>query len=362
MIEVTAVDVVVVGAGISGLFVADRLSAAGVRVIVLEARARPGGRLLSAPPALDLGATWYWDGEHRVASLVERFGLATFEQHLDGDTMYEDPNGVRRLAGNLVEAPSRRFTDGAAALADRLASVLPAGTVRYGCPVDTVELDGVDRLLVGAGDRRWRTAHVVLAVPPSLAVATISVPDELPVDLRRVAAATPVWMGQIAKVVAVYSGPFWRADGLAGAGISRVGPMQEIHDMSGPNGSRAALFGFAPAMVIGEHPHDRVTAQLERLFGPSAAQPEQLFIQNWAAERHTVPPTADGQPSPPMSRADYSLYGHASFQQPSLNGRLHWSSTETATRHPGHIEGALEAGERVADAILHTTVHDQKGR
>ncbi|MEU4893055.1 FAD-dependent oxidoreductase [Streptomyces sp. NPDC044780] len=38
--------------------------------------------------------------------------------------------------------------------------------------------------------------------------------------------------------------------------------------------------------------------------------------------------------------------------RPALGGRLHWASTETATGHAGHIEGALLSGERAARAIL----------
>ncbi|MFI7153449.1 universal stress protein [Nonomuraea sp. NPDC050022] len=49
---------------------------------------------------------------------------------------------------------------------------------------------------------------------------------------------------------------------------------------------------------------------------------------------------------------DYSLFGHTRYQQPTLNGRLHWASTETATGYAGHVEGALAAGERAARAIL----------
>jgi monoamine oxidase len=280
---------------------------------------------------------------------VERFGLGTFEQHLDGDTMYEDLSGTRRLAGNLVDAPARRFADGAAQLADRLAGVLPDGCVRYGCGVDAVEHGSDRELVVVTGPRRWSCRHVVLAVPPPLAAA-IRLPDDTPAELLRVAASTPVWMGQIAKVVAVYPEPFWRADGLAGAGISRVGPMQETHDMSGPNGHSAALFGFAPAILLGTEPEAPIIQQLGRLFGPSATEPERLLIQNWNIDPHTVPQQAARQRA--MARADSSLYGHGVYQRPTLRGRLHWSSTETAIRHPGHIEGAIEAAERVATTIL----------
>lgn len=46
-------DVVVLGAGASGLAAADRLTRAGLRVAVLEARDRPGGRVATVRDALD---------------------------------------------------------------------------------------------------------------------------------------------------------------------------------------------------------------------------------------------------------------------------------------------------------------------
>jgi monoamine oxidase len=73
--------------------------------------------------------------------------------------------------------------------------------------------------------------HVILAVPPALALELIDFDHTLPSDVVRLAESTPVWMGAVAKVVAHYPAAFWRQEGLAGAAFSRTGPLQEIHDM-----------------------------------------------------------------------------------------------------------------------------------
>jgi len=86
--------VIVVGAGASGLRVADLLVERGVQVTVFEARDRVGGRLLSVPSGpgrLDMGATWFWSGEPDVHALVRREGLATFDQP------FTSPPGVENL-------------------------------------------------------------------------------------------------------------------------------------------------------------------------------------------------------------------------------------------------------------------------
>ncbi|MET8955512.1 flavin monoamine oxidase family protein [Streptomyces sp. NPDC004393] len=343
-------DVVVVGAGASGLAAATALHAAGRDTVCLEARDRIGGRLLSASAsnpdrALDLGATWFWDGEERVHDLAARSGIKTFDQHLAGDTILQDATGVRRLAGNLIDAPSRRFASGSQSLASALAAALPTDTVRLNTPVTAIHPDGRGGLDVHTPDQTLHADHVVLALPPALAVARIDFGDALPVELVRLARSTPVWMGAVVKVVALYPFVFWREQGLAGAAFSRTGPLQEMHDMSGPDGRPAALFGFAHARTARPGFDKAVITQLAQLFGPAAATPDVLYVQNWSTERWTSPSTV-------QRLADYSLFGHPVYQRPTLHDRLHWASTETATEHAGHIEGALTAGERAALAIL----------
>ncbi|MCG7523266.1 FAD-dependent oxidoreductase [Streptomyces sp. OfavH-34-F] len=343
-------DVIVIGAGASGLAAATALHAADRDVVVLEARDRVGGRLLSTPvehpgQALDLGATWFWGGEERVQALAVRSGIATFEQHLAGDTMLQETTGIRRLTGNLIDAPSRRFAAGAQSIAAVLTAALPAGSLRLDTPVTAIHTTGQGGLDVLTPAGTLHARHVVLAVPPALALERIDFDHALPDDLVRLARATPVWMGAVVKVVAHYPAAFWRQEGLAGAAFSRTGPLQEIHDMSGPGGEPAALFGFAHARTVRPGFEQAVTAQLTRLFGPAAGSPVALHVQDWSTEQWTAPSTV-------QRLADYSLFGHRLYQRPALDGSLHWASTETATDHAGHIEGALATGERAARAVL----------
>lgn len=343
-------DVLVVGAGASGLAAATALHTAGRDTVCLDARDHTGGRLLSAPAphpgrALDLGATWFWDGEERVRALAARAGIETFAQHLAGDTLLQETTGTRRLTGNLIDTPSRRFAAGSQSIATALAAALPTDSVRLNTPVTAIHPDGQGGLAVLTPAGTTHAQHVILAVPPALALERIDFGDALPADLVRLARATPVWMGAVVKVVAQYQAAFWRAEGLAGAALSRTGPLQEIHDMSGPDGRPAALFGFAHARTVRTGFDKAVTTQLARLFGPAAATPDVLQVQNWSTEQWTSPSTV-------RRPADYSLFGHPLYQRPALDGRLHWASTETATDHAGHIEGALAAGERAAQAVL----------
>lgn len=336
-------DVVVIGAGMSGLAVAEAVHRGGRTVTVLEARPRIGGRLLSDP--LDLGASWFWDGEQRVRAMADRLGIASFPQHIAGDAMIDERDAVHRYPGNPIDGPAHRFAHGAASLTHSLAGQLPERTVLVGQPV--VEIS--DDLGVKTAHGTWQPQHVVIAVPPAVAVRTIRLPHSLPASLSAVALRTPVWMGDTIKVVAMYDEPFWRTDGLAGAAISRVGPLHELHDLSGPDGWPAAIFGFARANQPEGLDQADVRAQLARIFGPRAGVPLALQIQDWSREQWTNAAASEEESVP--GAPDYALFGHALYQQPQLGSRLHWSSTETAPHYAGHIEGALEAAERTVRAI-----------
>ncbi len=87
-------DVVVVGAGISGLAAALRLRDRGLRVEVLEARDRVGGRIWSVPLGRGLvsehGAEWIGAHHRHMLGFAERFGLS-LESHTYLDPRFIDP-------------------------------------------------------------------------------------------------------------------------------------------------------------------------------------------------------------------------------------------------------------------------------
>lgn len=97
-------DVVVVGAGLSGLRAAERLCEAGRSVLVLEARDRVGGRLLSeriGEAVFDRGGQWIGRGQHRVAALASALGLATFPTHHAGRKVLWAGGKMRSYEGTI---------------------------------------------------------------------------------------------------------------------------------------------------------------------------------------------------------------------------------------------------------------------
>jgi monoamine oxidase len=77
-------EVVVIGAGVAGLACAQALCEAGLRVTILEARSRCGGRIWTVHPSLtnapvELGAEFIHGLPREVWQIVERAGLQTHE-------------------------------------------------------------------------------------------------------------------------------------------------------------------------------------------------------------------------------------------------------------------------------------------
>ncbi|HWC24155.1 MAG TPA: NAD(P)/FAD-dependent oxidoreductase [Flexivirga sp.] len=356
-------DVVVIGAGISGLAATHHLVRdARRRVLCVEARDRVGGRALSVDtgsgPA-DLGATWWWANEPAVRELVEELQVPVFDQYREGDAVVELVDGdVRRIDGNPWEPPAFRFRDGAQDLAQRMADTLPEGVLRLDSPVSAVTVNDGGALVRVAAGTEIETAAVILAVPPALAVSTIDVSPPLDASLVDVARTTAVWMGDMVKAVATYATPFWRSGGMAGSAMSQRGPFREFHDMSVP-GRGGAIFAFAPAVpcegLLDEELRSRFIDQVARLFGPEGGLPLSVHVKNWRAD----PWTAPGRRLD-AGEATTATYGHRVFQPAAHggSGTIRWASTETDTAFPGHLEGAIRAGIRAARSVAEGRADD----
>jgi monoamine oxidase len=345
------VDVVIVGAGLAGLIAAHALTSAGRSVTCLEARDRVGGRTASVPTGagtVDLGASWIWPGEAVAESVTEQLGVQLHPQSTAGDALLDRGERPERLEGNPIDVPAYRFSAGAQDLAHRIAASLPPGTIHLGEPVTSIAVHGTG-VHVHTPTTTHEGDHVLIALPPALAIGSIEFTPALPDDVRDIAEETAVWMAQVVKAIAVYDNAFWRTAGWSGSAISYRGPFTEFHDHSGPDHRPAAIFAFAASeRFVGASTAtiaDAFIHQLEHLFGVQAASPLHVYVHDWSREAYTTP----REPSP---RGTTRTFGHPIFQRAMLDGRLSWASTETATAYAGHIEGALRAGLDAAQRLI----------
>jgi len=339
-------ETLIIGGGLSGLALAAPLAAQGRDFLLVEARDRFGGRILTLREGaahFDLGPTWFWPGQPRISALTERLGLSRFDQFCEGDVIFENEQGrVHRGRGYASMQGSWRLQGGLGALIAALEKKVPKQQLRVATTIRTLRREATG-IMAGSEDGMSILARrVILALPPRVA-ARMSFTPTLPIAALTALKEVPTWMAGHAKAVAVYERPFWREAGLSGDAMSRHGPMVEIHDASPDTAGPYALFGF-----IGVPPRARsdeqvlrrqIQTQLIRLFGPEAATPSALWLKDWAYDRLTAT-ELDAQ-APHV----HPQYGLPRILNGLWGGDLIFAGTEVAPQFGGYLEGALEASE-----------------
>ena len=353
------VDTLIVGGGLSGIYAAFLLSQKNKPVVVLEARDRIGGRILSPDHQgfhSDLGPSWYWPAIHtKMANLVKTLGLITYRQFEAGIGCFQHSNSAVQTVGRYAMEPrSWRISGGMIDLVTKLCEHIPGNTIRLNHPVCQIEKTSTGTLVsVGELEKdpwsRFRANTVILALPPRLAAATILFIPDLSHLLTQAMLKMGTWMAGQAKFCALYEEPFWRQRGLSGQAFSERGPLGEIHDGSNHSQGPYGLTGFLGIPAVQRNQQQRLTeailSQLAVIFGKAAAQPTTFFYQDWARERFTATPLDQ----PPM--VEHPSYHPPAGQTSFWDGTIHFAGTETAIQHGGYLEGALSAAER---AILNT--------
>ncbi len=350
-------DVIVIGAGIGGLTATRALLDRGLKVLVLEARDRVGGRTLSMAGVgenrLDLGAAWLWPSvQPRAGALLEELSLATQPQYEEGLLIFEAANGgLQRLDYPKRYGDTVRVRGGMQSIADGLLSRCQEENLRFNTVVTAVDFTGPDVCVEAASGERFTAGKLVVAVPPALFASWVVSPD-LDRTLSHALTRWPTWMAAHAKFMAVYRKPFWREQGLSGSAVSQRGPLAEVADHSEDERGSWALFGFvgmpaAQRTRLGASALEQACLEhLVLLFGTEASAPEQTLLMDWSKEPFSAAQTDLIAPSrhPP--------YGEPALCDTWFNGRLVFAASETSQEHGGLIEGALMAGKRAASQII----------
>lgn len=256
--------------------------------------------------------------------------------------------GLDRLLDTAGGAQQDRFVGGSQRVAQRLASRLGPEAIELEAPVRRIG-HGPDEVTLHAdGDAVVRARRAIVAIAPALAGRIVYDPP-LPGHRDQLTQRTP--LGTVAKCMAVYDEPFWRADGLSGQGTSDVGPVKVTFDNSPPEGSPGVLLGFlegSQARRLGRaSPGERRVAVVDcftRLFGPRAADPDAYVERLWAEEEFSR-----GCYGCHMPTGAWTEYGEA-LRAPI--GPLHWAGAEVAEVWSGYMDGAVRSGERAARDVL----------
>ena len=152
------VDVVVVGAGLSGLTAARQLRRHGLKVHLLEARARTGGRMIRQTTrtgaVIDMGGQWGGETHHRFKKLVEELGIERFPSYYDGqgvlvwdgqrvvaDMATKPSNSVLLFEADQIQQPAEEVAKAKQAMKAFRAIVASVNPARPWTAPNATELD-----------------------------------------------------------------------------------------------------------------------------------------------------------------------------------------------------------------------------
>ncbi|XP_019644072.1 PREDICTED: amine oxidase [flavin-containing] B-like isoform X2 [Branchiostoma belcheri] len=404
-------DVVVIGAGISGLCAAKLLHESGLDVRVLEARDRVGGRTFTArDPSygyVDLGGAYVGPGQDKILRLVKEFDLKLYKMDEEGKTVsymkgvqraVTNPNDPSALSNNPLDlldlnscfqkldafakqlppdapwnAPRaaewdsmtvKEFMDKECwtSLARKMMGLLTE--IFSGSQPEEISFlfyltslnsaQGIDTAMSGAQEMKFvggsmQAKYVISAVPPCLLHGILFEPS-LPALKMQMIQRMP--MGSMIKTVTYYETAFWKEEGFSGTALSDKGPVNGCMDDTKPDGSHPAIVGFISSTHARElcemSPEQRKQAVCKH-YAEIFQCPEFLHPVNYV-ELDWSAETFSGGYGANLGPGVLTSYGRE-LRKPFC--QVYFAGTETAVKWSGYMDGAVEAGERAARQVLH---------
>jgi len=216
-------SVIIIGAGLSGLYAATLLEKAGVEYVILEARDRTGGRVLSPDAAglhVDMGAAWFWPQlQPEFAQLIGQLRLTVIPQGRPGDMLYErhPDTPAQRYPAYETSPPSFRLMQVAQALTTALRHRVPANRIKLDQQVKSIIRTGEGMQVLAqteAGEETLYTGeHIFLALPPALA-GNITFSPALPEALLSHWRKIPTWMAPMRSMSRFTTPIFYKHSGF----------------------------------------------------------------------------------------------------------------------------------------------------
>ncbi|WP_224491117.1 flavin monoamine oxidase family protein [Robertkochia flava] len=341
-------DIVIIGAGLTGLSLNYFLRNSGLRVCIVEARERAGGRICTVKeknePTVEMGATWFGPKHQNLVALLRELKLEAFPQHMGTTAIYEymstSPPQMVRLPEN--EEPTYRIRGGTHVLINTLMQYLEKDTLFNGREVRDIKTEN-GQVRITTGKETFVAKKVVSTLPPHLFLNKIQTDPPVPENMRELMGLTHTWMGESIKFGLTYKTPFWKREGSSGTVFSNTGPVTEMYDHSDFEDEHYALKGFLNGVYYSLSKEERlemILAQLRRYYGKSADTYTNYHECVWTKEAFTHSPYE-------RHVLPHQNNGHPEYRQPLMSGKLYLAGSETASQFPGYMDGAVESAKWV---------------
>lgn len=346
-------EVIIIGAGLSGLSTAYNLKKKNISFKILEAQNRLGGRIETIygnqNTPMEMGATWFGKEHKNLIQLLSELNIGYFEQHNEGIALFETMS---------FEPPQQYFVPANEHAAYRV----QAGTysiinaLHHAVGEEAVVLNTIITAIVDEGDQvkitdslqnNFFCKQLIVAMPPKLLANTIQFVPALPQNINHVMENTQTWMSSSAKFSVEYKNAFWKENGFSGSVYSQSGLATEIYDHCNFEETKFAIKGFLNGSAINytfQERKEKLIAQLEYYFGSQAqdfiSYNDKIWNDNYI------------QPSNDRFLPPHYNNGHELFNESYMNNKLFFTGTETSKPFSGYMEGAIIASKSIAARVV----------
>ena len=337
----TESDLLIIGAGLSGLVLAYYLKDSDKTVTVVEARARTGGRIFtsrSGDQHCEMGATWLGSQHTQLLQLLQTLSIHTYQQELGNQAFYEpmssSPPQLVQLPPN--SDPSFKIVNGTQEITDCLAQAVGQKNIQLNTPINTISEEG-DHICAYSHDQVFKAKKIVSTLAPHLLFSTIEFNNSINKDVLAISKSTHTWMGDSIKICIQYKNAFWKGLNSSGTIFSNVGPIPELYDHSTEN--QTALVGFLHSAYYSdtkEQRLDRILTQLEKYYGAQVRDFQYYEEYIWRKDPFTFSDYA-------TAVLPHQHNGHHIYRESYLNNKLWIAGSETAAQYPGYMEGAVRS-------------------
>jgi monoamine oxidase len=172
-------NVIIIGAGLSGLTIAFNLKKKNISFKILEAQNRLGGRIetihgiLNTP--MDLGATWFNDIHVNLMTLINELEIEYFYQHSEGKAIFQtksfEPPQVFYVPNS--EQSSYRIIGGTFAIIDKLQSIIGKENIFLNTVIAKIIDNGEFITIVDSNGNQYESKSVISTIPVQLLVDKI---------------------------------------------------------------------------------------------------------------------------------------------------------------------------------------------
>lgn len=345
--------IIIVGAGLSGLVTGYRLKLAKIPFKILESKDRIGGRIFTkiteneAP--IEMGATWFGKQHQNLIKLLNELEIAVFPQFQGQFYYYDDQNSPHHGKYKLPQQESSyRIAGGSVGLIKKLLEEIGESNILTKHKVEGIKMLD-DKLLLKINNKESIKAdQVIIALAPKIWAHQIQFDPDLPEELTEIAKNTQTWMEDSIKAAVEFREPFWRENQHPSTIMSNYGPFIECYDHSNQQENKFALCGFLnPAFKdIGKKERERlVIQQLSTILDEKALDALSYHEYIWSEDNQVKWPKD-------IFMQPHQNNGHPIFRKSIFNHQLIISASESASRYPGYMDGAVEAGENAFKEVF----------